>query len=72
MSTKSFHDILRERGITQTSVAAALGLDKSTICRWQDVPSERLLEVEKITGISAFVLRPDLARIFVPTGDRTA
>lgn len=50
---------------TLASVAATLGVDKTTVMRWEakGVPLERLIEVERATGIPRHVLRPD---IFVP------
>lgn len=44
------------------SVAAAAGVDKATVTRWSQkrVPAERVLQVERITGVSRHVLRPDL------------
>lgn len=73
MNAHPFHDILRSRGITQSAVASALGLNKATISRWQRVPAERVVEVERITGIPRHELRPDLAAIFIaPQQDRVA
>ena len=47
---------------TLEEIGAALGVNKSTILRWEDnqVPVERLADVEKVTGISRQELRPDI------------
>ena len=43
-------------------LAALLGVDKGTLSRWENgrVPAERVLEVERVTGVSRHDLRPDL------------
>ena len=44
----------------QSSLAEALGITTPAIPQWQEVPADKLVLVEKITGISRQVLRPDL------------
>ncbi|WP_296580102.1 YdaS family helix-turn-helix protein [Xanthobacter sp.] len=53
---------LRQDGIKLVDLALAVGVNKSSVTRWAEkgVPPERVLEVERITGISRHVLRPDL------------
>ncbi len=65
MST-TFKQMLRESGVTPTKLAAELGIHKSQMTRWSQtqVPAERVLDVERITGISRHDLRPD---VFGPT-----
>jgi len=41
-------------------LAAALGIKAPSIYSWRRVPAERVLDVERITGISRRKLRPDL------------
>jgi DNA-binding transcriptional regulator YdaS (Cro superfamily) len=43
-------------------LGSVFGIDKSTVMRWENgrVPAERVLEVERITGVSRHDLRPDL------------
>ncbi len=60
-----FSDIIKKHGVTASSVALGLGINKSTVSRWDDVPPERVVAVERITGISRHELRPDLSSIFV-------
>ena len=48
-----------ERG-RRTALAAALGIRASAISQWDRVPAERVLDVERVTGIPRHDLRPDL------------
>jgi DNA-binding transcriptional regulator YdaS (Cro superfamily) len=41
-------------------VARALGLTRAAVVKWTDVPAERVIEIERITGIPREALRPDL------------
>jgi len=63
----TFFTLLRDKGIRPIDVARALNVDKSTVTRWEQgaIPAERVIDVERVTGIPREVLRPDLARIFV-------
>lgn len=47
---------------TLADLAGDFGVDKSTVLRWETgkVPADRVLEVERITGISRHQLRPDI------------
>jgi len=51
-------------GETLKTLAAQLGVDKTTVLRWErgshPVPAKRLAQVEKVTGIPRWVLRPDI------------
>ena len=44
------------------ATAKALGIDRVTLYRWarKQVPAEKLVEIEKVTGIPRHDLRPDL------------
>lgn len=57
-----------ERG-RRSKLAAEIGITHGAISQWDRVPSERVLDVERITGISRHELRPD---IFGPAPERTA
>lgn len=48
--------------MTQKEFAAIVGVDKSQACRWAKklVPADRLVEIERLTGIKREDLRPDL------------
>jgi len=45
---------------TQNALAERLEITRGAIGQWERVPHERVLEVEKITGIPCWELRPDL------------
>ena len=51
-----------------TKLAAALNIKPPSIYSWRRIPAERVLDVERITGISRHELRPDL----YPSPDREA
>jgi DNA-binding transcriptional regulator YdaS (Cro superfamily) len=47
----------------QAKLAEALGIYQSAVAKWvanKRVPAERVLAVEKITGVSRHELRPDI------------
>jgi len=48
-----------ERG-RLSKLATALGITPGAISQWDRVPAERVLDVERITGIPRHALRPDL------------
>lgn len=39
-----------------------LGISHAAISQWDNVPAHRLVDVERVTGISREQLRPDLFR----------
>lgn len=41
-------------------LARAVGRSPSTVCEWWRIPADHVLAVERVTGISRSVLRPDL------------
>ena len=43
-----------------TALGNALGISPQAISQWGKVPAERVLDVERITGVSRHQLRPDL------------
>lgn len=47
------------------ALAAALGIKHQALYSWKRVPAERVLDMERITGIPRHEIRPDLAAIFV-------
>jgi len=48
--------------LTQAQLAAKFGVRPPAICKWEQrrIPAERVLEVERITGVPRQELRPDL------------
>lgn len=53
---------LETRSMKYADLARALGVDRSTVTRWAQnrVPPDRLVEIERLTGIGRHELRPDL------------
>ena len=48
---------------TQSALAAALGIKTPSISEWKErgkVPAARVLDVERLTGVSRHHLRPDI------------
>jgi DNA-binding transcriptional regulator YdaS (Cro superfamily) len=54
--------LLRTNRGQLSKIARGLGVTRSVVVRWDRVPAERLPEVERITGIPRWVLRPDICR----------
>lgn len=52
--------LLREPKGRIAALARELGLSRSAVWQWSRVPAERVVEVERITGIPREALRPDL------------
>lgn len=52
----------KAKGQTIDALAETLGVDRTTIWRWETgrVPVERLAEIESATGIPRHELRPDI------------
>lgn len=44
---------------TAAELARRLEISRSAVCQWREVPLDRVVEVEKVTGIPRYVLRPD-------------
>ena len=56
---------LRNEGFGPAKLASLLeGISPQAISQWRQVPADRVLEVERVTGIPRHDLRPDLAAIF--------
>jgi DNA-binding transcriptional regulator YdaS (Cro superfamily) len=43
-----------------TRLAASLNISKQAVAQWDEVPPLRVLEVERVSGVSRSELRPDL------------
>jgi len=53
-------DLLRaQRGLISW-LAPRLGISQPALSKWSQIPAERALKIEKITGIPRHLLRPDL------------
>lgn len=61
-STSPITEYRRCYRLTLEALARRLAVDKTTVMRWEvrRVPAERVLDVERVTGISRHELRPDL------------
>ena len=48
--------------VTLEDLGSRFGVNKSTVLRWEEerVPAERVLDVERETGVPRHELRPDL------------
>jgi DNA-binding transcriptional regulator YdaS (Cro superfamily) len=57
----SFARWLSVRG-NLTKLAAGLGITHSAVLQWDRVPADRVVDVERITGVPREKLRPDLYR----------
>ena len=59
---RSFRQHRQPAPLTLEQLGALLGVNKSTVLRWEEgrVPAERIVEVSNITGIPREELRPDL------------
>jgi DNA-binding transcriptional regulator YdaS (Cro superfamily) len=51
---------LAEYGVVKLQLAKALGITHGAVNQWRRVPAERVIEVERVTGIPREKLRPDL------------
>jgi hypothetical protein len=49
-----------EAAETLSNLAKIVGVTTGAACRWRNIPIEHVPRVEKITGISRHVLRPDI------------
>jgi Bacterial toxin YdaS len=46
----------------QSALARALKINRQAIHRWTRIPADRILEIERVTGVPREELRPDLYR----------
>lgn len=56
----SIVELAAEKGGGPTKLAKGLGIKLPSLYSWKRIPAERVLDVERLTGISRHVLRPDL------------
>ena len=43
-----------------SALARALGISPQSVSEWPEPPLDRVVAIEKLTGVSRFELRPDL------------
>lgn len=53
-------DPFRGHTVVKSKLARGLGITHGAVSQWGSVPAERVLDVEKLTGISRHDLRPDI------------
>jgi hypothetical protein len=53
-------DLIRSQRGLLARVARECGLTRASVVKWPRVPAERLVEIERITGIARHLLRPDI------------
>lgn len=53
-----------------TKLGRALGISHQAILKWPKVPATRVLEVERLTGVSRHALRPDVFGPLPSSSDR--
>lgn len=53
-------EFFRSRRGARVGLARHLGISPSAISQWGSIPIERVLEVERFTGIPRHELRPDI------------
>lgn len=56
------HAYRRARGMTLSDFGAEIGVHKACVSKWErfGLPSERIIQIESLTGIPRAKLRPDL------------
>ena len=52
--------LLRDQRGLMAKIASELGITRAAVSTWERVPAERLVEIERITGIPRHLLRPDI------------
>lgn len=45
---------------TGSALARMMKITPSAVLQWEQVPADRVLEVERLTGVSRYELRPDI------------
>jgi DNA-binding transcriptional regulator YdaS (Cro superfamily) len=60
MKQSTLTPLERAKSGNGASLANQLGISRSAVSQWTRVPVERVLDVERITGVSRHQLRPDI------------
>ena len=56
----TLEQVFRKYPGTLTELAGELGVTVSALSRWTTIPILRVLELERLTGVSRYKLRPDV------------
>jgi len=59
-------DLIRSRRGLMAELSRGLGISTAAIAKWSRVPEDRLVAVERISGIGRDKLRPDLFKGWKP------
>lgn len=51
-------------------LSLAMGMSRATVSAWTRVPAEHVLTVERLTGVSRHLLRPDIYPATTPKARR--
>lgn len=54
------HSFFQSSYGSRSKLATALGITPGAITQWKAVPAEHVLKVEEFTGVSRYLLRPDV------------
>lgn len=62
MQTATLRSLLREKNLFLSDLARLVDVDPATVTRWAQgrIPAERVIDVERATGVPREQLRPDL------------
>jgi DNA-binding transcriptional regulator YdaS (Cro superfamily) len=64
-------DLIRSKRGLSAKIARELKLSTGAVAQWDKVPAERIPEIERITGISRQLLRPDICLPSAPPDAET-
>jgi DNA-binding transcriptional regulator YdaS (Cro superfamily) len=59
-SVMDIKTLFAAHGVVKLHLAKALGITHGAVNQWRRVPAERVIDVERATGIPREKLRPDL------------
>lgn len=52
--------VIIQRAGSVSALARALGISVAAVSGWREVPPDRVLQVEELTGVSRHIQRPDV------------
>lgn len=55
-----FQSLIRTHPGARMRITRELNLSSGAVYQWKQVPAERVLDVERVTGITRYELRPDI------------
>ena len=60
MDHESALSLAKERAGGRAKLAERLGITPQAISQWREIPVDRVMDVEAVTGIPRSTLRPDI------------